>query len=70
MERENPTSLTILQAGSIGLKVEKALPCSCEPDVKFDDELGNFCATNFESNDHLLGVETGDGQKIISGDWV
>ncbi|WP_312297353.1 hypothetical protein [Chryseobacterium sp.] len=65
-----PTSLTILQAASIGLKVEKALPCSCEPDVKFDDELGNFCATNFESNDHLLGVETGDGQKIISGDWV
>ena len=65
-----PTSLTILQAGSIGLKVEKALPCNCEPDAKFDDELGNFCATNFESNDHLLGVETGEGQKIISGDWV
>ncbi len=65
-----PTSLTILQAGSIGLKVEKALPCNCEPDVKFDDELGNFCATNFESTDHLLGVETGEGQKIISGDWI
>ncbi|WP_123862097.1 hypothetical protein [Chryseobacterium artocarpi] len=65
-----PTSLTILQAGSIGLKVEKALPCNCEPGVKFDDDLGEVCATNFESNDHLLGVETGEGQKIISGDWV
>lgn len=64
-----PTSLTILQAGSIGLKVEKALPCNCEPGVKFDDELGSVCDTNFTTNDHLLGVETTEGQKIISGDW-
>ncbi|WP_238639951.1 hypothetical protein [Chryseobacterium elymi] len=64
-----PTSLTILQAGSIGLKVEKALPCNCEPGVKFDDELGSICETNFLPNDHLLGVETTEGQKVISGDW-
>lgn len=64
-----PTSLTILQAGSIGLKVEKALPCNCEPGVKFDDELGEVCGTNFEPNDNLLGVESLEGQKVISGDW-
>ncbi|TZF93713.1 hypothetical protein FW781_18660 [Chryseobacterium panacisoli] len=64
-----PTSLTILQAGSIGLIVEKALPCNCEPGVKFDDELGEVCGTNFEPNDYLLGVESLEGQKVISGDW-
>ncbi|WP_370895570.1 hypothetical protein [Chryseobacterium gossypii] len=65
-----PTSLTILQAGSIGLKVEKALPCHCEPGVKFDDDLGDVCDTNFESNDNLLGVEPGEEEKIITGDWL
>lgn len=50
-----PTSLTILQADSIGLKVEKALPCHCEPGVKFDDQLGEMCATNFELNNNQLG---------------
>ncbi|KPE50625.1 hypothetical protein AOB46_13905 [Chryseobacterium indologenes] len=65
-----PTSLTVLQAGSIGLKVEKALPCYCEPEVKFDDELGSICETNFIANDYLLGVETIEGQEVISGDWT
>ncbi|SIQ27261.1 hypothetical protein [Chryseobacterium sp. RU33C] len=64
-----PTSLTILQAGSIGLIVKKALPCNCEPGVKFDDELGEICGTSFEPNDNLLGVESLEGQKVISGDW-
>lgn len=50
-----PTSLTILQADSIGLKVEKALPCNCEPGVKFDDQLGEMCATNFALNNNQLG---------------
>lgn len=50
-----PTSLTILQADSIGLKVEKALPCNCEPGVKFDDQLGEMCTTNFALNNNQLG---------------
>lgn len=50
-----PTSLTILQADSIGLKVEKALPCNCEPGVKFDDQLGEMCSTNFALNNNQIG---------------
>lgn len=50
-----PTALTILQADSIGLKVEKALPCNCEPGVKFDDQLGELCGSNFELNNNQLG---------------
>ncbi|GAA5095214.1 hypothetical protein GCM10023210_27670 [Chryseobacterium ginsengisoli] len=54
-----PTALTILQADSIGLKVEKALPCNCEPGVKFDDNLGEMCGSNFELNQNQVG-QTGD----------
>jgi hypothetical protein len=54
-----PTSLTILQADSIGLKVEKALPCNCEPGVKFDDQLGEMCGSNFELNNNQIG-QSGD----------
>ncbi len=54
-----PTSLTILQADSIGLKVEKALPCNCEPGVKFDDNLGEMCASNFMLNENQIG-QSGD----------
>ncbi|MCX6318444.1 MAG: hypothetical protein NTW29_14225 [Bacteroidetes bacterium] len=50
-----PTALTILQADSIGLKVEKALPCYCEPGVKFDDNLGELCGSNFLLNQNQLG---------------
>lgn len=50
-----PTSLTILQADSIGLRVEKALPCNCEPGVKFDDNLGEMCSTNFALNNNQIG---------------
>ncbi|WP_435524630.1 hypothetical protein [Chryseobacterium indoltheticum] len=50
-----PTSLTILQADSIGLRVEKALPCNCEPGVKFDDQLGEMCVSNFELNNNQIG---------------
>lgn len=59
-----PTTLTILQADSIGLKVEKALPCHCEPDVKFDDSLGEMCGSNFEKNNNVLGENT-PGEKWI-----
>lgn len=50
-----PTSLTILQADSIGLRVEKALPGNCEPGVKFDDNLGEMCVSNFDLNDNQIG---------------
>lgn len=50
-----PTSLTILQADSIGLRVEKALPCNCEPGVKFDDQLGELCGSNFALNNNQIG---------------
>ncbi|MFP3534391.1 hypothetical protein SB763_34110, partial [Burkholderia sp. SIMBA_042] len=57
-----PTSLTILQADSIGLKVEKALPCNCESGVKFDDNLGEMCGSNFELNNNQIGQ--------LSGKWI
>ena len=50
-----PTSLTILQADSIGLKVEKALPCHCEPGVKFNDTLGEMCDSGFVLNSNQIG---------------
>jgi len=37
-----PTPLTILQAESIGLVVEKALPCICDNET-YEDNLGSFC---------------------------
>ncbi|AZA55190.1 hypothetical protein [Chryseobacterium sp. G0201] len=64
-----PTSLTILQADSIGLKVEKALPCNCEPGVKFDDNLGELCGSNFELNDSQIG-QTSDNWIEISFDHM
>ncbi len=56
-----PTSLTILQADSIGLRVDKALPCNCE-DVNIDtwenpDTVP--CGDNFVvTQDILNGGET------------
>lgn len=52
-----PTALTILQADSIGLKVEKALPCNCE-DVNedtFENPEEVPCNTNFEITESQLG---------------
>lgn len=44
-----PTPLTILQAESIGLKVEKALPCiGCDDDETYEDNLGDFCGEGNE----------------------
>lgn len=42
-----PTSLTILQAQSIGLEVTSALPCDCE---------GEECNSNFKLSEAKLGV--------------
>lgn len=59
-----PTSLTILQADSIGLKVEKALPCNCEPGVKFDDQLGEMCGSNFVRNNNQIGQSSDKWMEI------
>jgi hypothetical protein len=64
-----PTSLTILQADSIGLKVEKALPCNCEPGVKFDDNLGEMCGSNFELNNSQIG-QASDKWMEITFDYL
>jgi hypothetical protein len=51
-----PTSLTILQADSIGLKVEKALPCNCD-DVTMDtweNPAAVPCGDNFVVTQHML----------------
>ncbi|WP_193553761.1 hypothetical protein [Flavobacterium silvisoli] len=42
-----PTSLTILQANSIGLVVEKALPCNCEDLNDFEDPKAVPCGDSF-----------------------
>ncbi len=59
-----PTSLTILQADSIGLRVEKALPGNCEPGVKFDDNLGEMCVSNFDLNNNQIGQNSDKWVKI------
>ncbi|MEC3876489.1 hypothetical protein [Chryseobacterium salviniae] len=64
-----PTSLTILQADSIGLRVEKALPCNCEPGVKFDDNLGEMCGSNFELNNNQIG-QSSDKWMEITFDYL
>lgn len=67
-----PTTLNILQANSIGLKVAHALPFSTEnpDDFEVPSEVITEEKFNFEENDHLLGTQPGEEEKIISGDWV
>lgn len=68
-----PTTLNILQAESIGLKVAHALPFSTEnpDDFEVPSEVITKDKFNFETNDHLLGVQVNDtSEKIISGDWI
>ncbi|WP_426476647.1 hypothetical protein ACP3T3_15105 [Chryseobacterium sp. CBSDS_008] len=66
-----PTTLNILQAESIGLKVAHALPFTIEnpDDFEVPSEVITEDRFNFEPNDNLLGVESLEGQKVISGDW-
>ena len=59
-----PTALTILQAQSIGLKVDKALP--------FNEDLGDFenpeevpQSSQLELNDAEIGISEDDGQRHI-----
>ena len=56
-----PTSLTILQANSIGLQVEKALPCHCE-DVNedtFENPQDVPCSDSFVLNNAQINGATG-----------
>jgi hypothetical protein len=69
-----PTSLNILQAESIGLKVKHALPFSTENPKEFEvpSEVITEDKFNFVSNTNLLGVqESGtSSEQVISGDWA
>jgi hypothetical protein len=67
-----PTILNILQAESIGLKVAHALPFTTEnpDDFEVPSEVITEEKFNFEKNENLLGLQPGDENKIITGDWV
>ncbi|WP_413511576.1 hypothetical protein [Myroides odoratus] len=54
-----PTALTILQAKSVGLEVEKALPCNCEDTADFEDPSQVPCSDSFVLNNNLIGGDTG-----------
>lgn len=67
-----PTTLNILQAESIGLKVAHALPFTTEnpDDFEVPSEVITEEKFNFETNENLLGLQPGEEEKIITGDWV
>ncbi|SEW24292.1 hypothetical protein SAMN05421841_1791 [Chryseobacterium wanjuense] len=67
-----PTTLNILQAESIGLKVAHALPFTTEnpDDFEVPSEVITPGKFNFEKNDNLLGIQPGEEEKIITGDWL
>ncbi|WP_126653040.1 hypothetical protein [Chryseobacterium aureum] len=68
-----PTSLSILQAESIGLKVAHALPFTIEnpKDFEVPSEVITEDRFNFAQNANLLGSSSEDpSEKVISGDWV
>ena len=54
-----PTSLTILQAKSAGLEVEKALPCNCDDTEDFENPDMVPCSDSFVLTDDLIGGDTG-----------
>ncbi|HLN94947.1 MAG TPA: hypothetical protein VK183_04865 [Flavobacterium sp.] len=53
-----PTSLTILQADSIGLQVEKALPCNCDDTADFEPGTNVPCGDNFQITSAQIGQNT------------
>lgn len=65
-----PTSLNILQAESIGLKVEDALPHTTENPQDCENPEMIVDKTDFESTGALLGEEILKEENIISGDWT
>ena len=56
-----PTTLTILQANSIGLQVEKALPCNCDDvnAITFENPEEIPCAENFVLNNAQINGDAG-----------
>ena len=50
-----PSSLTILQANSIGLEVKKALPCNCDDLDSFENPKEVPCGDNFTLTNSQLG---------------
>lgn len=52
-----PTSLTIQQARSIGLEVEKALPCNCDDTDDFENPEEVPCSDAFKLNDNKIGSD-------------
>lgn len=71
MDFHNQFSYTILQANSIGLEVEKALPCHCEDIAEFEDPSQIPCADNFVLNNAQINGGTGTAKlfgKIVGND--
>ncbi|WP_430411857.1 hypothetical protein [Kordia sp.] len=57
-----PTSLTILQADSLGLKVEKALPCECDDINDFIESDQTECNSNILNDTTVFNdLQVGDG---------
>jgi len=66
-----PTSLTILQADSIGLKVEKALPCNCDDVINeetYENPEDALCSSEIESEEGhtLTGAPSAKTQNNIT----
>jgi hypothetical protein len=56
-----PTSLTILQADSLGLKVEKALPCECDDVNDFIEADQTECSSNILNDTTVFNdLQVGD----------
>lgn len=56
-----PTSLTILQADSLGLKVEKALPCECDDIEDFIPSDQTECSSNIVNDSSVFNdLQVGD----------
>lgn len=67
-----PTPLTILQAESIGLKVEHALPFTQEDPKDFEDPKALITESNFEKNDATMQAPDGKmvGSMEINNDYI
>ncbi|WEK69012.1 MAG: hypothetical protein P0Y62_14300 [Candidatus Chryseobacterium colombiense] len=67
-----PTTLNILQAESIGLKVAHALPFTTEnpDDFEVPSEVITETKFNFEKNENLLGIQSQNSESVITGNWV
>ncbi len=60
-----PTSLTILQADSLGLKVEKALPCECDDINDFIESDQTECSSNILNDTSVFNdLQVGDNTTV------